>query len=118
MNNNFVIILLVIIVLLFFSNVYEKFNSNNINLFYKNMPNIFMQNNYIDEQDITPTSNTDIKSLGNITLDSYVYSDIVSKKIICDNYTSQADCWENNNCQWIYKIDNGSYCDLAPKWLL
>jgi len=58
-----------------------------------------------------------IKSLTDITTDSYIYSDIISKKIICDNYTNEANCWENNNCQWVYKIDNGSFCDVARKWL-
>ena len=86
------------------------------NLFNAKLPNIFASNFYSNNQPMnipTPT-----KSIGEITFDSYIYSDIVSNQIICANYNNQGDCWDNNKCQWVYKIDGGSYCDLAPKWLL
>ena len=118
MTNNLIIILLIIL-LLFFYNSYENFdsnNNNNQNLFYKKIPNIYKTNNNLNNNTIKPDEN--VIQLSQLSLDSYINSDIISKKIICDNYTSQADCWENNNCEWIYKIDNGSYCNVAPIWLL
>ena len=141
----FVFILLsVMIILLYFNKLYENFNpTNKTNLFYENLPNIFMSPTDSDNQILTDSDNlsstdsdnlfltdsnnqtptptqtpTQTASLSTITFDNYIYSDQVSKQIVCANLTSQADCWDNNNCQWINKIDTGSYCDLASKWLL
>jgi len=113
---NFILIIIFILILFFLNNSCEYFNEN---LFYKKIQNIYIGNNYLSEDLEEPVSNinTDIKSLDDITINSYIYSDIISNKIICDSYTSEANCWQNNNCQWIYKIDNNSYCDLAKKWL-
>ena len=115
----FVIILLIIIIYIYVKeNNLIKIELFDTNLFFKPMPNIFLGSNYLNydlkEVKKVPEYNT----LGQISYDSYINSDIVSTKIICSNYNNQGDCWDNNHCQWIYKIDGGSYCDMAPKWLL
>lgn len=104
----------------------NTFNLENFdtNLFYAKMPNIFASNAYLNnlpEKITIPT-----KPIGELSFDSYIYSDIISNKIICSNYTNQGDCWDNNKCQWIEKKvgeqalgnPHNAYCDLAPKWLL
>ena len=100
----------------------EKFETN---LFYSKIPNIFLTDAYLNNLPLEQ-SEPEKKSLGEIGFDSYIYSDIILNRIICLNYTNQADCWDNNKCQWNEKkigfqaLGNPSdaYCDLAPKWLL
>jgi hypothetical protein len=122
MNKIMFYILFIVILGLFFHNQYESFDcgsnsdSDKINLFYKPLPNIYVSSSYSDNKNFKITD--DVKPLSDITIDSYIYSDPISTKIICSNYTNQANCWDDNNCQWISKIDSGSYCDVAPKWLL
>lgn len=119
-----IIILVIWLLTIRFVNPNESFDTN---LFYAKMPNIFeskfYSNNLPNKQTV---SQTPTKSLGELSFDSYIYSDIISNKIICSNYTNQADCWNNNKCQWVEKKigdqaqghPHGSYCDFAPKWLL
>lgn len=121
--NIFIIVMILILIYLIMDNFEYFYTSDNIyqtnNLFNKPLQNIFLTDNnlnYIDNKPIT--SNPDYKSLSDISDDSYIYSNTIGNKIICSNYTNQGDCWDNNNCQWIYKIDGSSYCELAPKWLL
>lgn len=125
---NFIIRLLIIlisIIIIYLNNIiywnkinYELFDTN---LFYKPLNNIFLGNNYYnyknDKYDL-PDTTQNIQSLSQISYDSYLYSDSTSNKIICSNYINQADCWANNNCQWINNINGNSYCEVAPKWIL
>ena len=135
--NIFIIMMILILIYLIMDNFEYFYTSDNIyqtndniyqtndniyqtnNLFNTPLQNIFLTDNnlnYIDNKPITV--NPDYKSLSDISVDSYIYSNTSEHKIICSNYTNQGDCWDNNNCQWIHKIDGGSYCELAPKWLL
>ncbi len=130
MNLYFVIVLLLLLLFILLSllsllsfetniilDLDENFNSQNeINLFYQELPNIYNLHSLPDnkQNDI----NEQKVPLQNIIEDSYLSSNIVSNKIICSNYTNQASCWDDNNCQWNYKIDSNSYCSLANKWLL
>jgi len=135
MNNKiiFIILIIVFVIIIYFICKNEKFTStqsnnnnndddnNNINSFYTPIKNIFLTNNYYNYQDNKPKKNFKIpESLEKIKLDSFIYSKPTSQKIICSSHTNRADCWEDNvnNCQWVYKIDNGSYCDVAPIWIL
>lgn len=114
----FIIGLLIIIsiVIIYWNNInYELFD---INLFYKPLNNIFLGNNYDNYKYDLSDTKQNVQSLSQISQDSYLYSDSISKKIICSNYTNQANCWANNNCQWINNITGISYCEVAPKWIL
>lgn len=100
-----------------FIKIFEKFSNVSTNLFYSNLPNIYASDfsnnlaNKLEKPNIVP--------LENIIENSYIYSNIVSNKIICANYTNQYDCWNDNNCQWINNYNNSfQYCDITPKWLL
>lgn len=128
MKNNFILIIIIvsILVFMFVCNEYKNFNTketfnhndndkDNMNPYYYILPNIFYTKQFYDNIFIPPKPKTD--SLAKINLDSYLDSDIVSNKIICANITNQAKCWDNNHCMWIKKINNGSYCTLAPKLL-
>jgi len=92
----------------------ELFNSDT-NLFFQPISNIFLSDNYYNYNFNRPDIKTNTKSLSDITFNSYLYSKPISKKIICSSYKNRGDCWEDNvnNCQWVYKIDNGSYCDVG-----
>lgn len=93
----------------------ETFDTN---LFFKPLPNIFLNNNFLNYNLDKTNEKPNYNSLEQISYNSFINSDIVSTKIICANYDNQGDCWDNNHCQWNYRIDGNSYCDMAPKWLL
>lgn len=99
----------------------QNINENNDDLFYTPLNNIFLGDNYYNYVNNRPNDNLKIpESLNKIKFDSYIYSKPTTQKIICLSHKNVANCWEDNvnNCQWVYKIDNGSYCDVAPIWLL
>jgi hypothetical protein len=120
MNLYLIIILVLILVIIFLYNKYEKFEdeeSSDNNIFYLNkLPNIFYTKQFYDNLFIPPKPN--ISTLPNITINSYLNSDIVMNKIECASIVNQAKCWDNNNCQWVEKIGSKSFCTLAPKLLL
>ena len=105
---------------MFIYNGYENFynkETNDKNIFFMNkFPNIYYTKRFYDNLFVSPKPN--ITSLGNITVNSYLSSDITMKKIECASITNQDKCWDNNNCQWIEKIDSKSFCTTAPKFLL
>lgn len=111
----FVIFLILILIIIIISNNYEKFDSNDENLFYQPIPNIFLTSNNLNYINNKSKQDTNYKSLGQISYDSYINSDTVANKIICLNYTNEADCWQNNHCEWVYKIHDKSFCQLAKK---
>lgn len=99
----------------------ENFNKSNTetNSFFYKFPNIYYTKQFIDNLYIPEKSKK--TTMDTIDIDSYLNSDIMSDKIICSSISNEADCWNNNNCQWISKIgqnDDKSYCMLAPKFLL
>ena len=103
------------------SNDKENFNNDlNTNLYFKPLKNIFLGNNYYNYQNNHPKIIQKTQSLDDITFNSFLYSKPTTQKIICSSHLNRANCWEDNvnNCQWIHKIDGGSYCDVAPIWLL
>ena len=109
----FIIICLICLIVIYIStNSKERFNTN---LFFKPIPNIFLSNNYYNYKLNKPEINQNTKSLDDITFNSYLYSKPTSKKIFCSSHINRADCWEDNvnNCQWVHKIDGGSYCDVG-----
>ncbi len=129
MNNKIIFIILICICLLIFFFAYknENFllnqdsNNDNINSFFIPLKNIYLNDNYDNYILNRPKNNLKIsESLNKINSDSFLYSKPITQKIICLSHTNRADCWEDNvnNCQWVYNIDNGSYCDVAPIWLL
>ena len=128
MNNKIIYIICIFICLftIYYIHKYENFISNsnntetNSNSYFGQFKNIFLGNNYYNYQLNRPKINNDVQSLGKITFDSFLYSKPTTQKIICSAHTNSANCWEDNvnNCQWIHKIDTGSYCDVAPIWLL
>ena len=102
-----------------------KFNESfdldkNNNLFYKQHENIFLSDNFYNYKKNYPNIDYNYESLDKISMDAYLYSKPTTQKIICSNHTNEANCWEDNvnNCQWVYKIDGNSYCDVAKIWLL
>ena len=116
MNKKFLLIILILIIIIILYTRVDNFESND-NLFYQPTKNIFLNDNYLNYNYNKPKPTLNYSTLGEISYDSYIYSDIVSQRIICSNYNNQADCWQNNHCQWIYKIDDKSYCNVAPKFL-
>ena len=118
------IIIMGIYFLFVYFDVYEKFTNyvpeSNLNQYFIPLKNIFLGDNYYNYQLNHPEIKENTESLGKITFDSYLYSKPTTQKIICSSHTNRADCWEDNvnNCQWIHKIDGGSYCDVALIWLL
>jgi len=123
MNNKIIIIIFICIYLFIIYYTYRNENfisdsnntETNINSYFKPFKNIFLGNNYYNYQLNHPKINIDTQSLNKITFDSLLYSKPTTQKIICSSHTNNASCWEDNvnNCQWIYKIDSGSYCDVA-----
>lgn len=134
MNNKKIFICILVFVLVFqilnsfwnenFSSLNKKFNSkekeNNTNLYLTPIKNIFLGDNYNNYQLNKPEITQQTQPLTQITFDSFLYSKPTTQKIICSSHKNSANCWEDNvnNCQWVYKIDSGSYCDVAPIWLL
>jgi hypothetical protein len=117
MNIILIIILIIIIVIIFLYQEYEYFNyTNKNNSFYNKIPNIFFTKQFTDNLYIPPKPKT--SSLESIDINSYIMPDIISNKIVCLNITDQGKCWENNNCQWIEKVGEKSFCDIAPKFIL
>lgn len=120
----FIIILIIILIIycLKYLLIYnETFKADNINnLFNKPISNIFLTDNYLNYEINKPEINKKTENIEKIAFNTFLYSKPTSQKIICSSHTSRADCWEDNynNCQWVYKIDNNSYCDVAPIWLL
>ena len=118
----FVFILLIVIIYIYFKEhnfiSWTKAELFDTNLFFKPLPNIFLDFNFLNYDLNKVKKEPDYNTLEQISYNSYIGSDIVSTKIICSNYNNQGDCWDNNHCQWISKIDGGSYCSMAPKWLL
>lgn len=112
-NTIFIIIIIICLIVIYIStNGKETFNTN---LFFKPIPNIFLTNNYYNYESNKPEIKQDTKSLGEIEFNSFLYSKPIEKKIICSSHKNRADCWEDNvnNCQWVYKIDENSYCDVG-----
>ena len=109
-----IIISLCFITIYIFINKFELFNADT-NLFFKPIENIFLSDNYYNYKLNKPNIKQNIQSLGEITFDSYLYSKPTSQKIICTSHKNRANCWEDNvnNCQWVYKIDGGSYCGVG-----
>lgn len=120
MNLYLIIILTIIIGIIFLYNKYENFynqESTDSNIFYLDkLPNIFYTQQFYDNLFIPPEPK--MSTLENITLNSYLDSDIIMKRIECVSIDNQANCWDNNNCQWIEKIGSKSFCTIAPKMLL
>lgn len=109
----FIIIILICLIVIYLSaNNNETFDTN---LFFQPIPNIFLSDNYYSYELNKPDIKTNTKSIGEITFNSYLYSKPTSQKIICSSHKNRADCWEDNvnNCQWVYKIDGNSYCDVG-----
>ena len=99
----------------YFNSKSQENTNTNTNAFYEKIPNIFFTDKFIDNLYVgTEPQSTSLQS---IQFNSYINSDIVSNKIICSNITNQGKCWDNNNCQWINKINEKSYCTIAPKLL-
>jgi len=107
-----IIILICLIIIYIFTNNNETFDTN---LFFQPISNIFLSDNYYSYELNKPNMKTNTKSLGEITLNSYLYSKPIGQKIICSSHKNRADCWEDNvnNCQWVHKIDGNSYCDVG-----
>ena len=116
----FIIILICLLIICFIlTNLHENFLISNDNSYFKPLKNIFLGDNYYNYLLNSPKIIVNDESLKTITIDAFLYSKPTAQKIICSSYTNRADCWEDNtnNCQWVYKIDNGSYCDVGQKWL-
>jgi hypothetical protein len=97
----------------------EPNSSNKTNLFFTELPNIFLGKNYYNYETNKPKESTPTStSIGSITYNSWLYSKPISNKIICSNHKNIANCWEDNinNCQWVHKIDGGSYCEVGQKF--
>lgn len=118
-KNIFTLILLICLITIYFlTNTNEHFNTN---LFFQPIPNIFLGDNYYNYKLNKPDYNlqNQTEPINKITFDAFLYSKPTSQKIICLAHTNRADCWEDNvnNCQWVHKIDGGSYCDVGlPLW--
>ena len=113
----FIIVILICLILIYlFSNKKEYFDTN---LFFQSIDNIFLNNNY-DNNKLNKSKITHkTQSFKNITKNAYLYSKPTSQKIICASHKNIADCWEDNtnNCQWKYKINGNSYCEVGlPIW--
>jgi hypothetical protein len=120
-NYKLLLVMLICICLsiIYFTNKYEHFNINK-NLFFQPIDNIFLADNYYNYELNYPDIKHKTDSLENIKFNSYLYSKPTSQKIICASHKDRANCWSDNvnNCQWVYKIDGDSYCNVAPIWLL
>ena len=97
----FIILLILVLIIIFLLNKNENYD------------NIYYTNKFKNNLFVSPT--TKIKNLEEIKTDIYFNSDIVFNKLVCKNINNQAQCWENNNCEWVNKFNN-SYCTLAPKY--
>ena len=118
MNIIFLIILIFTIISIFFYDGYEYFNKieSQYNPFLTKLPNIYYTKQFIENLFVPPKPK--IRSLQNIIDNSYIDSNIISTKVICSNINNQGKCWDNNNCQWVEKIGEKSFCTIAPKMLL
>ena len=118
-NKIFIILICISVCIILLYDKYEQFDTDT-NLFFKPIDNIFLGDNYYNYELNYPEIKQQTKSLGEITFNSYLYSKPIEQKIICTSHKNRADCWKDNvnNCQWVYKINNNSYCDVAPTWLL
>ena len=121
MNIIFIIILIITIVVIILYNKYEYFtiinsDTNDKNIFFKKIPNIYITKQYIDNLFVPPKPK--ISSLQSIGVNSYIDSNIVTNKIICASIDNQGKCWDNNNCQWVENVGEKSFCIIAPKMLL
>ncbi len=124
MKKTYILIIVFIFILLIILSIFliinkENFESN-INLFYLPEKNIFLSDDYYNYINNKPKPNIKKMPLSKITFDSYLYAKPTREKIICSNHINSANCWEDNvnNCEWIYKIDGGSYCTVGKKMLL
>jgi hypothetical protein len=129
-KNIFIIILVICLFLIIYKYKYEKFVSNDengngngngngnrdLNLYFVPLKNIFLDDNFYNYNLNRPRNKEQTQSLGEITFNSNLYSKPTTQKIICSSHINRADCWEDNvnNCQWVHKIDGGSYCDVGP----
>lgn len=117
-NNNLIFITIIcviyILIFIFVDLKYELFNVEP-NLFFKPIKNIFLSDDYYNYKLNKPEINKNVETIGKITFDTYLYSKPTSQKIICSSHKNRGDCWEDNvnNCQWIHRIDGGSYCDVG-----
>lgn len=116
--NIFIIIICICLFIIVYKYKYEKFVSNienDINLYFVPLKNIFLGDNYYNYNLNKSEIKQNLQSLEKITSDAYLYSKPTTQKIICSTHKNKADCWEDNvnNCQWKYKIDGNSYCDVG-----
>lgn len=121
MKTYFLIIIIIILILIWISNKNENFSNNstenNTNIFFlKQLPNIYYTKRFYQDLFVPPPSQK--SSLADITFNSYLNSNTIDNKITCSSITNQGRCWDNNNCQWVHKIDGNSYCKLGPKLFL
>lgn len=120
MNLYLIIILMIILAIIFLYLSYENFDyteTSDKNIFFLNkLPNIFYTKQFYDQLFVPPKPK--FSTLSDISLNSYLNSDIVNKKIECASIVNQAKCWDNNNCQWVEKIGSKSFCTIAPTMLL
>jgi hypothetical protein len=119
MNIILIVILIIIIIIIFLYRKYENFNNTNsdsFNQFNFKLPNIFFTKRFISNRFVPPKPK--VTNLELININSYFDSNIFTNKLICSSIINQAKCWDNNNCQWIEKVGEKSYCDVGPKFLL
>ena len=110
---SFVIIIIICLISIYiFTNGNETFDTN---IFFKQIPNIFLADNYYNYELNKPNIKPNIGTIDDITFDTYLYSKPTTQKIICSAHANSADCWEDNvnNCQWVHMIDGGSYCKVG-----
>ncbi len=111
------IIIMICLLIILNNNLNENFNSINsgTDLYMKPLKNIFLGDNFYNYNLNQPDIIDKTESLGKITFDTFLYSKPTTQKIICSSHTNSGDCWEDNvnNCQWVHKIDGGSFCDVG-----
>lgn len=119
-QNMFLLIIITCLFLIVYEHNYEKFISNldnesGLNLYFAPIKNIFLTDDYNNYNLNKPKNKQETQSLSEITFNTYLYSKPTTQKIICSSHTNRANCWEDNtnNCQWVYKIDGNSYCDVG-----
>jgi len=101
----------------FYLDQYETKNKDDI--FSFNPKNVYWNPktaNFKNYFYIADGNNKKYASLNKITEDAFLYSPSVSQHIICSNYKNQANCWENNKCQWTKPP--GNHCEVATTMLL
>jgi hypothetical protein len=119
MQNYYILIIILLGVLLIFLQNKENFKSD-INSFYIPEKNIFLTDDYYNYINNKPKPDVKRIPLSKLTFDAYLYAKPTREKIICSNHVNRANCWEDNvnNCEWVYRIDGGSYCRVGKKMLL